>query len=580
MYPSSPNLNIAQTVLGWREQKVQYVEDWGQTGFHGLKRLELCPFHRACALEPLHRALELSLYTLPRFLMSTISRQEPDLTVLSPVRLVSLRWLTAAKVPHRSAFSLALSGLALFIASFIASASHAEIELPTLGDTSSITISPVQERALGQKWLRLYRSQVPTSSDPLIINYLEQLFDQLLPYSQLDDKRIELVVVENNTLNAFAVPGGIIGVHTGLLNYAKTENQLAAVLSHELGHLSQRHYARRLDQDNKMLLPMLAGMLAGLVLAANSNGDAGMAAIMGTQAATQAAKLSFSRQNEQEADRIGMETMVKAGLDPYAASNMFEEMMRANRLNRRPPEYLLTHPISESRVADARNRAMQFERKNYPDNLEFQLMRARVRVKAEETPQIAAKVFKSELDKESDSPDASRYGLALALTHASQFDAAREALKPLLDKDPQRITYQVMRADIELASEHYKAALAILDEQLQAHPTSHPLIIRHAEALMKAGSYQQSAKILDLYSRKRSHDDYVWYLLAEVNGLAGNILGVHEARAEYFILNGVYDRAQIQLRNALKLTQGNQYRTALLEERLKYVEAQLQDRRF
>jgi len=458
--------------------------------------------------------------------------------------------------------------------------SYAEVELPTLGDTSSTTISPVQERILGQKWLRVYRSQVPTSSDPLIIDYLEQLFVRLLPYSQLDDKRIELVLVENDTLNAFAVPGGIIGVHTGLLNYAKTENQLAAVLSHEMGHLSQRHYARSLDQENKMLVPMLAGMLTGLVLAANSNGDAGVAAIMGTQAATQAARLSFSRQNEQEADRIGMETMVKAGLDPYAASDMFEEMLRANRLNRRPPEYLLTHPVSESRVADARNRAMQYEHKPFADNLEFQLMRTRVRVAAEETPQIAVKVFKSELDKETNSPDASRYGLVLSLTQASQFDAARDALKPLLAKDPERITYQIMRADIEIAAEHYKPALAILEEQLQKNPNSYPLIIRHAEALMKAGSYPQSAQILDLYSRKRSNDDYVWYLLAEVNGLAGNILGVHEARAEYFILNGIYDRAQIQLKNALKLTKGNQYRTALLEERLKYVEAQLQDRNF
>ncbi len=481
---------------------------------------------------------------------------------------------TRKKAPLLSACGL-VGGLLLYIAP-----SYAEVELPTLGDTSSVTISPVQERILGQKWLRVYRSQVPTSSDPLLIDYLERLFDRLLPYSQLEDKRIELVVVENDTLNAFAVPGGIIGVHTGLLNYAKTENQLAAVLSHEMGHLSQRHYARSLDKENKMLVPMLAGMLTGLVLAANSNGDAGMAAIMGTQAATQAARLSFSRQNEQEADRIGMETMVKAGLDPYAASNMFEEMMRANRLNRRPPEYLLTHPVSESRVADARNRAMQYEHKVYEDNLEFQLMRTRVRVSAEETPQIAVKVFKSELEKESSSPDASRYGLVLALTQASQFDAAREALQPLLVKEPQRITYQVMRADIEIAAEHYKQALAILEEQLQKNPNNHPLIIRHAEALMKAGSYQQSAQILDLYSRKRPNDDYVWYLLAEVNGLAGNILGVHEARAEYFILNGIYDRAQIQLNNALKLTKGNQYRTALLEERLKYVQTQLQDRNF
>lgn len=454
-------------------------------------------------------------------------------------------------------------------------ASHAEIQLPDLGDTSSIMISPAQEKMLGQRWLRAYRSQVPTSSDPLIINYLEQLFAQLIPHSQLTDKRIDLIVAENNTLNAFAVPGNIIGIHTGLLMYARTENQLAAVLTHELGHLSQRHYARRLEQQKNMMMPMLAGMLAGLVLAANSNSDAGMAAIMGTQAAAQQASLAFSRQNEQEADRIGLQTIVEAGFDPHGAAEMFEQMVRANRLNRRPPEYLLTHPVSETRVADARNRAMQYPRRPAADDTEFQLMRTRVRVKAEETPQIAARMFKSELDKESDHPDASRYGWALALTESSQFDAARDALAPLLEKDPTRVTYQIMRSDIEIAAERYKAGLEILETQLKQHPDSYPLIIRHAEALMKAGIYEQCANILDLYSRKRSNDDYVWYLLAEVNGLAGNILGVHEARAEYFILNGVYDRAQIQLRNALKMTKGNAYRTALLEERLKYVEAQM-----
>jgi predicted Zn-dependent protease len=475
------------------------------------------------------------------------------------------------------------AGLALLLFGGLATHpynSHAEVELPNLGDTSSIMISPVQEKMLGQRWQRAYRSQVPTSSDPLIISYLENLFTKLIPHSQLDEKRVDLIVAENNTLNAFAVPGNIIGVHTGLLMYAKTENQLAAVLAHEMGHLSQRHYARRLEQQKNMMMPMLAGMLAGLVLAANSNSDAGMAAIMGTQAAAQQASLAFSRQNEQEADRIGMQTMVEAGLDPHAAADMFEEMVRANRLNRRPPEYLLTHPVNETRVADARNRAQQYGRKSFDDNLEFQLMRTRVRVKAEETPQIAARMFKSELDKESNYPDASRYGLALALSEASQFDAARDALAPLLEKEPKRITYQIMRADIELAAERYRAALEILETQLKQNPDNYALTIRHAEALMKAGIYQQCADLLERYSRKRSNDDYVWYLLAEVNGLAGNILGVHEARAEYFILNGVYDRAQIQLRNALKLTKDNTYRTALIEERLKYVEAQMRNEGF
>jgi beta-barrel assembly-enhancing protease len=493
----------------------------------------------------------------------------------SIVRLDCLARSLARKLP-----SLVIGAYIAISLSISSHSVYAEIDLPTLGDTSSTTISPVQERILGQKWLRFYRSQVLTSSDPLIIDYLEGLIGRLLPYSQLNNKHIDLVVAENSTLNAFAVPGGIIGIHTGLLHYAKTENQLAAVLSHEMGHLSQRHYARQLEQQKKMMMPMLAGMLAGLVLAANSNGDAGMAAIMGTQAATQAARLSFSRQNEQEADRIGMQTMVEAGLDPYAAAGMFEEMMRANRLNRRPPEYLLTHPVSETRVADARNRAQHFQPKEYPDNLEFQLMRTRVRVAHEETPQLAVKMFKGELKRENKSPQSSRYGLSLALANSGQIDEARAALAPLLKEDPNRITFQIMRADIEIAGERYKAALAILDEQLKLNPNSYPLIIRTAEALMKAGSYAESAKMLDLYSRKRSNDDYIWYLLAEVNGLAGNILGVHEARAEYFILNGVYDRAQIQLRNALKLTSANTYRTALLEERLKYVEEQMQDRTF
>ncbi len=457
-----------------------------------------------------------------------------------------------------------------------ASLALAEVELPVLGDTSSAMVSPIQEKILGQRYLKLYRSQVPTSSDPLVINYLEQLISELTPYSQLDDKHIDLVLVKNDTLNAFAIPGGVMGVHTGVFNYAKTENQLAAILSHEMGHLSQRHYARMLEQRKNSMVPMLAGMIAGLALLANSHSDSGMAVMMGTQGAVQAAALSFSRENEQEADRIGMQTMIEAKRDPYAAADMFEEMLHASN-SRHPPEYLLTHPVTERRVADARNRAMQYSKKPYPDNIEFQLMRSRTRFELEQTPQIAVKRFKSEVDGESDSPDASSYGLALAYSQTGQYDAARATLQPLLNKDPKRITYLIMSADIDIAAEHYKPALDLLESQLKLNPDNYPLTIRYAEALMKSGLYAKSADLLDHYSRKRNNDDYVWYLLAEVNGLNGNILGVHEARAEYFIANGIYDKAQIHIRNALKLAKGNFQRTSILEERLKYVQREMQE---
>lgn len=466
------------------------------------------------------------------------------------------------------------------LATSAGSSAH-EDNLPLLGDTSSSMISPAQERLLGQEWLRLYRSQVPTSSDPVLVDYLERLVGQLAQYSQLQDKRLDVIVAENPTLNAFAVPGGVMGIHTGLLQYAKTEGQLAAVIGHELAHLSQRHYARRLEQEKRMTVPFYAAMLASLVLlASSSDSDAGLAALSATQAVALDAQLRFSRQNEQEADRLGLQTIVAAGYDPMAPAEMFEEMLRGMRYSRRPPEFLLTHPVTESRISDARNRVHNLARTGKTDSLEYQLVRARVRVTYAESPQLAVKRFHSELEGDTENAVASRYGLAMAYTLASQFNEARKTLAPLLAQSPDNLFYQLMATDIEVAAGNYPAALAALENLLKANPNNHPVIIRYAEALMKAGSYERSAEVLERYSRRRNTDDYVWYLLAEVNGLAGNILGVHEARAEYFILNGVYDKAQIQLRNALKLADGNFHRTALLEERMKTVQRLQQNRPF
>lgn len=446
------------------------------------------------------------------------------------------------------------------------------IDLPELGDTASAVVSPAQEYELGQRWLRAFRSQVPTSPDPLVHDYTEQLLYKLAPHSQLQDRRLELIVVKNPTMNAFAVPGGIVGVHTGLFLYAESEHQIASVLAHELAHLSQRHFARRVEQQQNASTPTLAAMLASLVLAATAGGDAGLAALTATQAAALDAQLRFSRQNEQEADRIGMSTMVAAGMDPHAVPEMFERMLRATRYSRRPPEFLLTHPLTESRISDSRNRAQQYPQKQFRDNLDFHLMRARIRVLHEKTPGESVKRFRSELEGESLSPEAARYGLVLAATAASQLDRALMNVVPLLEKRPDKIPYQIAYADIEAAHGNHATALKILQRELQKSPNNHPLTVRYAELLMQSGNYPLAEEVLADYARKRPKDDYVWYLLAEVHGLAGNILGVHRARAEYFILNGVYDKAQQQLRNALKLSRDNFHLTALLRERLKDVQ--------
>jgi beta-barrel assembly-enhancing protease len=448
---------------------------------------------------------------------------------------------------------------------------NAQIELPMLGDTSSSMISPRQERILGQEWLRLYRSQVPTSSDHQIIDYLEELIDKMAPHSQLQDPQLSLVLVENDTINAFAVPGGVIGIHTGLIRVAQTEHQLASVIAHEMAHLSQRHYARRLEQQQNMALPFYAALLGSLVLAASTGTEAGMAGLMSTQAAALDAHLRFSRQNEQEADRIGMQTMARAGMDPRGAAEMFEIMHQSARFNRRPPEFLLTHPITERRIADARNRTLDMGRETFPDNPEFHLMRARVQAARAETPQIAAQRFQSELDGRNRHPAANRYGLALAQNRAGQTEAARSTLAPLLEDEPERLTYQLLAADIDIEEGKHEAALARLAALHKQHPDSHSVLMHLAEGLMKAGQFARSAELLENYSRQRRDDPDVWYLLAEVSGLAGDILQVHEARAEFFILNGNYNQAIRQLHHGLRHTDSH-YRITLIEERIKQSE--------
>ncbi len=447
-----------------------------------------------------------------------------------------------------------------------------ELNLPDFGHSLSGTVSPIEEKRLGQLWMRRFRSQAPISSDPIIIDYLSSLLNKLAQNSQLHDRNLDLLLVKHSSMNAFAVPGNIIGVHTGLLIYSHTEAQLASVLSHELAHLSQRHYARQLEQQNNMRIPFYAALLASLVLAANTDGSEGIAAISATQAAMASSQLRFSRQYEQEADRLGIETLIASGYSAYAAAEMFEEMLKATRFSRRAPDFLLTHPVTESRISDAKNRALNYEYGLYKDNIEYQLMRNRIRVGSQETPQSAIKYFLGELEGQNHTKDASQYGLTLAYNNAGDHQAARIAIAPLLRKDPARVTYLLMDIDIDAAEKKYTTALLKLQKELNKTPNNYPINTRYAEVLMQAGHYQRCVDFLSKYIRTKPNDPYLWYILAEVSGLSGDILGVHEARAEYFIQTGIYDRAMVQLRHGLKLSKSNDYKTALLTERLRYAE--------
>lgn len=430
-------------------------------------------------------------------------------------------------------------------------------DLPSLGDASSAIVSPQQEHQLGRAWLSLVRGQVSQLDDPQLKDFVETSVYRLSETSQVQDHRLEFVLLDSPQINAFAAPGGIVGVNGGLFLYAQTEAEYASVMAHELAHLSQRHFARGLEAQQRMQIPVMAGMLAGIVAAAAGAGDLGIAAIASTQAAALQEQRRFSRQNEQEADRIGLLNLEKAGFDPRAMPSMFERLMRQYRYDRKPPEFLLTHPVSESRIADTRNRAEQYTGKQgITDSVRYQLMRARVQLIYEETPGIAAKRFRNML-KENPKMEAARYGLGIALIKSGQYKDAREVLHPLLVSSPNDVSYNLAQVELDLASSRLDDAQKRVTRLLGLYPSNYPVTQAQIDLLMKQGRNQETERVLDNLLKARNKDPDIWYQMAEVRGLIGNTIGLHQARGEFFALVGDYKQAIEQLDFAKRRASNN-----------------------
>ncbi len=453
------------------------------------------------------------------------------------------------------------------LATSLAFPSRAQVNLPVLGDSVSGTISTQQEYEFGREFLRQIRRETTMLDDPLIMEYIVSLTYKLAVNSELTDHRLEFVLIDSEILNAFAAPGGIIGVNAGLFLFAQNEGQFASVLSHELAHISQRHYARSVQQAQRNVLPSMAGLLASLVIAGVAGGDAGQAALMTSQAVGQENQMRYSRSNEQEADRIGIRTLYNSGFDPFDMAGMFEQMMRMNSFSQRMPEFLSTHPLDENRIADSKNRANSLPALEHIQNIEFLLMKHRVSIHySNDTEAYVAALQRALPQLNGVEADAARYGIALGQLESGQFVEATQSLQTVLLKEPTRITYVMLQADIARAAGNLDRALDILEDNLRINPSNHPLTMSLANTLEQGGRYVAAAEILEAHSIKRPNDPQVWYQLAEIQGQAGNISKVHQARGEYFITVGDFTRAR------------NQFSLALEQERDRLVRAKIQQR--
>lgn len=454
----------------------------------------------------------------------------------------------------------------------LARAETATDQLPDLGDGTGLSISPEQEYQLGRKFLRALRGQTPTVADALVQDYLERLTYRLAFHSPLKHPDLSLTLIPDPSINAFAVPGGVIGINVGLLLQAETEAEVSSVLAHELGHLSQRHFVRKLAENKQNMWMTLAGFLTTIALASAGDSQGAIAVNAATQAAMIDRSLAFSRQFEQEADRLGMQTLVDAGLDPHAMPTFFARMERASRVSGSIPEFVLTHPLTASRITDTYNRAKRYDVKLPQDSLDYQLARVRLMTVFMPTGSGGIARFQRQLagqDERSEGAKVTRLGLALALLRDRQYDKAREAIAPLLTGPTPRSDFVIAAAEIELAERQYEAAIARLAPALAIAPESYPLQMYHARAQIAAGHPEAVLAKLESLARERPEDPQVWRLLVDGYTGSGNALGVYRARAEVYYLTGNDEKAVEQLQIAAETVKGNYPLYAKLQKRMR-----------
>lgn len=465
--------------------------------------------------------------------------------------------------------SFARFSLFLLLVSFSHVHVHAANELPTLGNASSNIITLEKERQLGSAWLAALRGQVKTYEQPVVEEYLEQLVYSLAPNSAVVDREFRFVVLDSAQLNAFAVPGSIVGINAGLFLHAGTEQEFASVMAHELAHLSQRHYARRLEKQELSTPLTLAGVLASVVIAATTGAEAGIATLASTQALSVEKSLSYSRQNEEEADRIGIETLYESGYNPRSMPVMFERMLKNARLQgNTPPEYLSTHPLSENRVADTRNRAEQYTQKTYADSLLFHISKAIVTADYAESKSVAANYYRSVITNgKHKNLDAAKFGLAYALLQESP-DESNALLDDLHKKHPGIIAISLFLAESEYLSGAKDEAIERLTELLEFNPNNYSISLLLAELYDLEKRYEDAEDLLIKLTRTRPENPLVWYMLAEIHGQAGSIVSLHQARAQFFLLTGRLERAIEQLEFGIKKAKPNSRAASIMKGQL------------
>ena len=467
----------------------------------------------------------------------------------------------------------------LIVASAVNSQVNNQVKLPDIGDSSQSALSNNAERLLGDQIMREVRASMPIMDDPQIEQYIQSLGYQLVSASDEQYLGFNFFVVEEPGINAFALPGGYIGVNAGLILAADSESELASVVAHEIAHVTQRHIARFIEDNANSGLTALVGILAAIAVGMVDS-EAGKATAAVAMASQTQKRLNFTRNNEKEADRIGMQLLDNSNFDPSAMANFFEELQGAARYYRRPPEFLSTHPVTTSRIAEARDRAMQMGYRQHSDSFEFKLTKARVRVLIADNKQDILGYYEDAMGRAGQQPDIGlRYGLALAQAHNELYPRALDGLQKLAAEFPDNIPISMSLAEIYTQSGQPNAALSLYEEHYRLYPDNQLVVVNFTRALLQSGDSIRVLKILSDYKRLLALSAPLLRIMAEALEAQGRDAESQATLAEYFYHRGDLDGAVHQLTLASQHNDNSFYQASRIEARLDTLKQEIAARR-
>ena len=453
--------------------------------------------------------------------------------------------------------------------------------LPDLGDASQANFSAAQERKLGETIIRQLRANGAYINDPEVNDYLNDLGHRLVAASKDVKQDFEFFGVPDPQVNAFALPGGYIGVHTGLILLTQSESELAAVLAHEITHVTQHHVARALSAQKDSMLMTLAGLALAILAARGggaSSGDTASAAIAATQALTIQNQLNFTRENEYEADRIGFQRLDAAGFDVTAMATFMERMQRAFRfVEGNAPSYLRTHPITYERIAEAQARAQGHPYRQVASSLDFHLVRALLRSYQGEPKEAVAFFDEALTEHKYNSEIAAQYGLVASLLRAENFTRAKRELAKLEKMAPEHPMIDAMAGHVLLDSGDVQGAIRRFEAGVVRYPNKMQLVYDYPDALLKAGRDVEAAQFVEKQLARFPNDGPLQLLAARAYSSQNKQMLAHRHQGEYYAWQGNLKGAVEQLEIASKQTDGDFYQASVVDTRLKALKREVAD---